>query len=93
MASLQYRSGSWRVIFRHNGLQHFVTVGEVEQTEAQGVTIKGRVPYSTPWSAWPAAAAPNASVSSKTFPSQKLSSAITRHALASRSSMTPTCPN
>jgi hypothetical protein len=43
MASLQLRSGSWRVIFRHNGLQHFVTVGEVEQPEAQGV--KARYEY------------------------------------------------
>ena len=43
MASLQLRSGSWRVIFRHNGLQHFVTVGEVEETEAQGV--KARYEY------------------------------------------------
>ena len=37
MASLQERSGSWRVIFRFRGLQHFVTIGEVEETEAQGV--------------------------------------------------------
>ena len=43
MASLQERSGSWRVIFRHNGLQHFVTIGEVEETEAQGV--KARYEY------------------------------------------------
>ena len=43
MASLQLRSGSWRVIFRHNGLQHFVTVGEVDETEAQGV--KSRYEY------------------------------------------------
>ena len=43
MASLQLRSGSWRVIFRHKGLQHFVTVGEVEETEAQGV--KARYEY------------------------------------------------
>src|ERR1019366_1034213 len=37
MASLQQRSGSWRVIFRYRGSQHFVTVGEVDQVEAQGV--------------------------------------------------------
>jgi hypothetical protein len=43
VASLQVRSGSWRVIFRHNGLQHFVTIGEVEETEAQGV--KARYEY------------------------------------------------
>ena len=43
MASIQLRSGSWRVIFRHNGLQHFVTVGEVDETEAQGV--KSRYEY------------------------------------------------
>ena len=43
MASLQLRSGSWRVIFRYRGSQHFVTVGEVDQTEAQGV--KSRYEY------------------------------------------------
>ena len=43
MASLQIRSGSWRVIFRYHGLQHFVTIGEVEETEAQGV--KARYEY------------------------------------------------
>ena len=43
MASLQLRSGSWRVIFRFRGLQHFVTVGEVEEIEAQGV--KARYEY------------------------------------------------
>ena len=43
MASLQFRSGSWRVIFRHKGLQHFVTIGEVDETEAQGV--KARYEY------------------------------------------------
>ena len=43
MASLQERSGSWRVIFRHNSLQHFVTIGKVEETEAQGV--KARFEY------------------------------------------------
>jgi integrase len=43
MASLQLRSGSWRVIFRHRGAQHFVTVGEVDQVEAQGV--KSRYEY------------------------------------------------
>jgi hypothetical protein len=51
MASLQLRSGSWRVIFRHNGLQHFVTVGEVEETEAQGVKKPSpRVPAK--WARW-----------------------------------------
>jgi len=43
VASLQERSGSWRVIFRFRGLQHFVTIGEVEETEAQGV--KARYEY------------------------------------------------
>jgi integrase len=43
MASLQSRSGSWRVIFRFRGIQHFVTVGEVERTEAEGV--KSRYEY------------------------------------------------
>ena len=43
MASLQTRSGSWRIIFRYRGQQHFVTVGPVDQTEAQGV--KARYEY------------------------------------------------
>jgi len=43
MASLQCRRGSWRVIFRHHGLQHFVTIGEVDETEAKGV--KARYEY------------------------------------------------
>ena len=43
MASLQVRSGSWRVIFRHHGLQHFVTIGEVDETDARGV--KARYEY------------------------------------------------
>jgi len=43
VASLQERSGSWRVIFRFRGLQHFVTIGEAEETEAQGV--KARYEY------------------------------------------------
>jgi integrase len=43
VASLQLRSGSWRVIFRYLGLQHFVTVGEVDATEAEGV--KARYAY------------------------------------------------
>jgi integrase len=43
MASLQHRNGSWRVIFRYKGLQHFVTIGEVEEIEAQGV--KARYEY------------------------------------------------
>jgi integrase len=40
MASLQLRNGSWRVIFRYRGSQHFVTIGEVDQTEAQGVKAR-----------------------------------------------------
>jgi integrase len=43
MASLQNRRGSWRVIFRHRGSQHFVTIGEVDENEAQGV--KARYEY------------------------------------------------
>jgi integrase len=43
MASLQLRSGSWRVILRHRGSQHFVTVGEVDQVEAQ--SVKSRYEY------------------------------------------------
>jgi integrase len=43
VASLQERSGSWRVIFRFRGLQHFVTIGEAEEPEAQGV--KARYEY------------------------------------------------
>jgi hypothetical protein len=43
VASLQLRSGSWRVIFCYRGLQHFVTIGEVEEIEAQGV--KARYEY------------------------------------------------
>ena len=43
MASLQLRNGSWRVIFRYRGSQHFVTIGEVEEIEAQGV--KARYEY------------------------------------------------
>ena len=43
MASLQRRADSWRVIFRHHGTQHFVTIGEVDETEAQGV--KARYEY------------------------------------------------
>jgi integrase len=43
VASLQQRSGSWRVIFRYHGSQHFVTIGEVDQIEAQGV--KSRYEY------------------------------------------------
>jgi integrase len=43
VASLQNRNGSWRVIFRFRGLQHFVTIGEAEETEAQGV--KARYEY------------------------------------------------
>src|ERR1700685_2345083 len=37
MASLQRRNDSWRVIFRYRGLQHFITIGEVDETEARGV--------------------------------------------------------
>jgi hypothetical protein len=40
VASLQERSGSWRVIFRFRGLQHFVTIGEVEETESNGVKAR-----------------------------------------------------
>ena len=43
MASLQNRNNSWRVIFRYRGLQHFITIGEVEEIEAQGV--KARYEY------------------------------------------------
>jgi integrase len=43
VASLQLRNGSWRVIFRYKGFQHFVTIGEVEEIEAQGV--KARYEY------------------------------------------------
>src|SRR5262249_1491220 len=35
MASLQQRSGSYRVIFRHRGQQHFVTIGRVSRQEAE----------------------------------------------------------
>ena len=40
MASLQRRSDSWRVIFRYHGLQHFITIGKVDETEAQGVNAR-----------------------------------------------------
>jgi hypothetical protein len=43
VASLQRRNDSWRVIFRFRGLQHFITIGEVDETEAQGV--KARYEY------------------------------------------------
>jgi hypothetical protein len=43
VASLQLRNGSWRVIFRYRGLQHFVTISEVDEAEAQGV--KARYQY------------------------------------------------
>jgi integrase len=43
MASLQRRADSWRVIFRYHGSQHFVTIGEVGETEARGV--KARYEY------------------------------------------------
>jgi integrase len=43
VASLQRRRNSWRIIFRFRGSQHFVTVGEVDETEAQGV--KARYEY------------------------------------------------
>jgi integrase len=43
MASLQVRNGSWRVIFRYRGSQHFVTIGEADEAEAQGV--KARYEY------------------------------------------------
>jgi hypothetical protein len=35
VASLQIRRGYWRVIFRYHGLQHFVTIGEADETEAE----------------------------------------------------------
>jgi hypothetical protein len=35
MASLQQRSGSYRVIFRHRGKQHFVTTGQVSAQQAK----------------------------------------------------------
>lgn len=35
MASLQFRSGSYRVLFRHNGKLHTFTIGEVSQDEAE----------------------------------------------------------
>jgi len=34
MASLQQRNGSYRVIFRHHGKQHFVPIGKVSAEEA-----------------------------------------------------------
>ena len=43
MASLQIRNGSWRVIYRYSGEQHFVTIGEADESEAQGV--KARYEY------------------------------------------------
>jgi hypothetical protein len=35
MASLQERNGSYRVIFRHHGQQHFLTIGRVSPQEAE----------------------------------------------------------
>lgn len=35
MASLQERNGSYRVIFRHDGKQHFVAIGKVTKAEAE----------------------------------------------------------
>jgi hypothetical protein len=35
MASLQERNGSYRVIFRHQGRQYFVTIGVVSPQEAE----------------------------------------------------------
>ena len=35
MASLQQRNGSYRVIFRYRGRQHFVTIGKVSRREAE----------------------------------------------------------
>jgi integrase len=40
MASLQLRNGSWRVIFRFRGLQHFVTLGNVDEIDAQGTKAR-----------------------------------------------------
>src|SRR5215469_8679150 len=35
MASLQFRSGSYRVLFRHHGKQHTFTIGDVSKDEAE----------------------------------------------------------
>src|SRR5262249_41965806 len=35
MASLQERTGTYRVIFRFHGKQHFVMIGKVSQEEAE----------------------------------------------------------
>src|SRR4051812_23384682 len=43
MAALQERSGSFRVIFRHNGKQHAFTIGSVERDEAESKL--GQVEY------------------------------------------------
>ena len=43
MASLQNRSGSWRIHFKFNGKQLTFTVGEACEIEAQAV--KGKVEY------------------------------------------------
>jgi integrase len=43
MAGLQNRNGSWRLIFRFQGKQHSLWIGEVQQKEAE--TISGRVDY------------------------------------------------
>lgn len=40
MASLQVRKDSYRVIFRFQGQQHFVTLGKVEEVEAEGTKAR-----------------------------------------------------
>ena len=62
------------------------------QSRCRGTT-RGRVPSLTPWNAWPAATAPNATVSGKTSPSPNRSYATTRPAWASPSCMTAISPN
>jgi integrase len=43
MASLQLRNQSWRIIFQYKNGQHFVTLGQIEEIDAQGV--KARYEY------------------------------------------------
>jgi integrase len=43
MPGLQKRNGSWRVIFRFQGKQHSMWIGEVPEKEAE--TVSGRVDY------------------------------------------------
>src|SRR5690349_16801713 len=35
MASIEFRSGRWRVVFRHNGDKHAFTIGEVDAETAE----------------------------------------------------------